>query len=56
MVRVAFLHGQKNGSAAEAPAAALGSPPKAGQADIITGRAFERVCSWKRYPESLRLE
>jgi hypothetical protein len=55
MVRVAFLHGQKYGSTAEAPAAALGSRPKAGQADI-TGRAFERVCSWKRYPESLRLE
>jgi len=40
MVRVAFLHGQKIGSTA----AALGSRPKAGQADI-TGRAFERVCS-----------
>ena len=40
MVRVAFLHGQKNGSTAEAPAAALGSRPKACQAEI-TGRAFE---------------
>jgi len=55
LVCVAFLHGQKNGSAAEAPATTLGSRPKVGQADI-TGRAFKRVCSWKRYPESLRLE